>query len=201
MRKAQIAIVLVVVLAAFAAADYYLNNLGQGISLQPQEGSQPTQANAQVEPASVQSVFKVGDEEGGFKVVSVKPVSQIFEKIDLSGVKNIQAVQMQMEKPVEGSTEPQPLSLYEVRGAKGQGGLTYLAVKLQFVAQISATETVNEDSRFGDNSFFYNDLNLSTTGFLVTQVGDSLYGFQYSKKDSATYASIQKIIQDLTAKK
>jgi len=219
MRKPQIAIGIVVALAAFAAADFYLNDLGRDLNLEPQ--AQPTEvATQEPQSASVSSAFKVGDSVEGFKVVSQAVTRQVFDKVDLEGVKNIRVVKTQMEKgaesaspavanpdpntpvnPAPASVGTEPLTAYEIQGPKGQGSLTYLAVKLQFVAQInSTTETINEDGKFGDNSFFYNDQNLESTAFLVTQVGDILYGFRFNKKSPATYESIRKMIENLTPK-
>jgi hypothetical protein len=221
MRKVQIAIGIVAVLAAFAAVDFYLNNLGRELNLEP-VSAEPVADTQGVQPVIAPSAFKVGDEVGGFKVMSQVMVSQVFDKVDLGTVKDIRVVKTRMEKaaaPVEAApakpeesapgvtapapavAEPEPLTLYEILGPKGQGALTYLAVKLQFVAQINATtETINEDAKFGDNSFFYNDQNLQSSAFLLTQVGDNLYGFQYNKKSPATYEAVQGMVKQLTPK-
>lgn len=188
MRKIQIALVIVLILAAFAAVDFYLNSLGRGVSLD-YRGGVPAQLTEAPKPIPVQSVYKVGDVVEGFKVESVVATSQIFDKIDLSSVKNVQVVKTVMRKAVVPETSetavtvPEPITFYEIRGAKDQGSLTYLSVKLQFVAQLnSLTENLNETNAFGDSSFYYNDLNNPTISFLLVQMGDSLYGFQASKK-------------------
>ncbi len=217
MRKAQIAIGIVVALAAFAAADFYLNNLGKDLNLDSTP-VEPVTQNPQ--PAPILSAFKVGDQVEGFKVVSQVVTQQVFDKVDLAGVKNIQVVKTELEKapiapaaiptipetnapanPTPTVAEAEPLTIYEIQGPRDQGALTYLAIKLQFVAQTNATtETINEDAKFGDNSFFYNDQNLATTSFLLTQKGDNLYAFRFNKKSADTYESVQKIIQSLTPK-
>jgi hypothetical protein len=221
MKKGLIAIAIGLILAAFAAADFYLNSLGKNIPLDFGGGQKPPVAAPAEVPVPILSAFKVGDVQGGFKVIRQMVTAQVFDKVDLSPVKNIRVYKTLMEKsPVvaqakvekageEGATEKaepapvaEPIWLYEIVGARNQGGLTYLAVKLQFIAQINATtETINEDSQYGDSSFFYNDMNLQSTGFLLTQIGDTLYGFQYGKKNSATYEVVKKIIEDLTSKK
>ncbi len=223
MNKPQIAIGIVVVLAAFAAADFYLNNLGRNLNFDSRV-EEPVATDQAVPPVVIPSVFKIGDAVQGFKVMSQVLVSQVFDKVDLGGVKNIRVVKTQMEKafapvpvpaeasPVEVGEEPadapvakvsnaEPLTLYEIVGPKDQGALTYLAIKLQFVAQINATtETINEDSKYGDNSFFYNDLNLKSSAFLLTQIRDTLYGFQYNKNNPETYESVKGMIEQLTQK-
>ncbi|MBI5421716.1 hypothetical protein HZA44_01110 [Candidatus Peregrinibacteria bacterium] len=196
MRKAPIALAIVLILAAFAAADFYLNGLGKGLNLDFR-GSVPAETGASPKPIPVDSLYKVGDEVEGYKVASVVAASQIFDKIDLSSVKNIQVVKTVMKKeaapvpPKPGQSEaavsvPEPITFYEIRGAKDQGSLTYLSVKLQFVAQLnSLTENLNETNAYGDGSFYYNDLNNPETAFLLVQIGDNLYGFQSDKKSEA----------------
>jgi hypothetical protein len=225
MKKAPVAIGIVVALAAFAAADFYLNNLGRDLNFDSQ-GAAPVQATQPSTPTVIPSAFKVGDTVQGFKVMSQVMTSQVFDKVDLGNVKNILVVKTQLEKvspPVPVATEaapvevgatpaetppaaqapaPEPFALYEIVGPRDQGALTYLAVKLQFVAQINVTtETINEDSKYGDNDFFYNDQNLQSTAFLVTQIGDNLYGFQYNKNSPETYESVKSMIQQLTPKR
>jgi hypothetical protein len=199
MKKPQIAIGIVVVLAAFAAADFHLNDLGRDLNLESK--ANPPQVVQQPEkPAPIQSEFSIGEMREGFMVKNQAVTDQVFDKVNLGGVKNIIVAKTLLEKGIEGGVA-EPLMVYEVRGPAGQGALTYLAVKLQFVAQINATtETINEDARFGENSFFYNDTNLETTSFLLTQIKDTLYGFRFNKKSEATYQSIRKIIESLTSK-
>lgn len=98
----------------------------------------------------------------------------------------------------EAPLQSEPIYIYEIKGAKDQGSFTYLNVKLQFISQINATtETINEDSQFGQNSFFFNDLNYKNAAFLITQIGDTVFGFQYSKSSEGAYESIQSIIQSI----
>lgn len=220
MRKIRIFIVLVVVLAAFAAADFYLNGLGAQLGLEPTPPAPQPTSNKPSEPAPVQSMFRVDQELGGFKVMRQVTVNQVFDRFDLSSVKSVRITKNYLEKaappplpaegqPVEGepATTPEPvasepLSLFEIQGPVGQGGLTYLAVKLAVLAQVNrTTETINEDSQFGDNSFFFNDLNNQNTGFLVSQVGDTVYAFQFSKNNSTTYEAVKGILSDLTSRK
>lgn len=103
------------------------------------------------------------------------------------------------ETVIEEPIAEEPLYIYEIKGSKDQGNFTYLNVKLQFIAQINATtETINEDSQFGQNSFFFNNLNYKNAAFLITQIGDRVFGFQYSKASQETYESIKSIIQSIS---
>ncbi len=113
---------------------------------------------------------------------------------------------------VETSTSPQipnttpsvakkVMYLYEIYDPKGQGSVTYLKVKNQFIAQIqSGTETINETSSLGTNSFFFNNLNYKNTAFILVQISDKLFAFQYDKQDSSVYEDIKTIIKNLSSK-
>ena len=190
MKKLSLVIIIIIALALFAAADYYLNNL------RPQPSSDVvTDVIPDKEPSNViNSLFELNEELGGYKVVDQVQTSQIFEKIDLSNIRNIEIYRNQLEK-AEGESEP--IFLYEIHGPKDQGSFTYLNVKLQFISQVNATtETLNETGELGHNNFFFNDLNYENTAFLLTQIGDNLFGFQYSKKDSV-YEDVKTIVQQL----
>lgn len=189
MKKLSIVIIILIALFLFAAADYYLNNLSPEAPLDLFK----EEVVDEKPPTFIHSLFKLNEEIGGYKVASQVQTNQIFEKIDLSNIKNIKVYRNQLEK-----AEEEPIFLYEIHGPKDQGSLTYLSVKLQFIAQINATtETLNETGEFGHNSFFFNDKNYENTAFVFTQIGDNLFGFQYSKLDPQTYENVKAIIQIL----
>ena len=191
MKKLSLVIIILIALGLFAAADYYLNNLS------PQAHLDLIDQEIPEEPLIIDSLFKLNEELGDYKVVNQVQTSQIFEKIDLSNIKNIKIYRNQLER---AETE-EPIFLYEIQGPENQGSITYLNVKLQFIAQINATtETLNETGEFGHNSFFFNDLNYENMAFIFTQIRDNLFGFQYSKLDPQTYESIKTIIQTLMTK-
>jgi len=194
MRKTQIAFIIVILLCAFGAIDFYLNGLDKNFTLDFGNKTEKAEAATPI-PIPIRSVYKVNDVVEGFTVLRQMVTAQIFDKIDVSSLSKIEVVKTVLQKAQE------PITIYEVHGPKNQGSFTYLGVKLQFIAQINATtETLNEVGTYGDNSFYFNDLNNASTAFLLFQSGDDLYGFQYSKKNPQTLESIKKIIQTLTLK-
>lgn len=196
MKKLPLFIIILLALALFGAADYYLNGL-DGRVVMDIGAQEVTEAAADIKAdESVSSQFQLGQSVAGYTVATQVQTSQLFEKIDLSKIENINIYRHQLEKATE--EEGKMIYLYEIRGPKDQGSLTYLNVKLQFIAQINAlTETINEDSAFGHNSFYFNDSNYQNTAFLLTQINDNLFGFQYNKADAIAYEDVKSIIASL----
>jgi hypothetical protein len=223
MKKTSIILVLLVIIAIFAGADYYLNNLGRAV---PDITKNPvTPVSGSVKNSGfADAVFKLSSDASGYKVAGQTETSQIFEKIDLSNIKNIRIYKDQLEKTItptvtapaadtapsdkpasakpavatNKSTDKDTIYIYEIHGPIGQGSLTYLGVKLGFIRQIDATtEILNETNEYGQSSFFYNDTNYANIGFLLTQIGDNLYAFEYKKLLPDTFNTIKIIIGNL----
>jgi len=212
MKKSSLILIILIIIALFAGADYYLNNLkDQALPKIPK----PTTDTVSPDKSEfADAAFKLNEDVIGYKLVSQKKTSQIFEKIDLSNINNIKIYLDTFEKasapaqiPVTETTEATPpaptdvkennqsIYLYEIHGPVGQGSLTYLNVKLQFISQINATtEVLNETGEFGQNSFFYNDQSFENVAFLLTQAGDNLYAFQYNKVDPVIYNDVKSIV-------
>lgn len=224
MSKFKITIVILIILVSFAGADFYLNRLGTKINVKNPSGT----------AASSAPYFKPDDVVMGYKITNQVKTSQIFGKIDLSGIENITIYSNQLKKELSSAaassvttkalsnqtTPALPLKkaspkiptlssdtayktiyLYEIQGPKGQGSLTYLKTKLKFISQINtATETINENASYGNNSFFFNNLNYKNTAFLLVQINDNLFAFEYSKQDVAAYDDVKAIINKLISK-
>lgn len=215
MKKSSIFLIILIIIALFAGADYYLNNLKDQAS--PKIPIATTNTQNPDKSGFSDATFKLNEDVLGYKVITQKETAQIFEKIDLSNIKNIKIYLNDLEKPTIGNqvsettgAEAQPqvttdtalnnpsIYLYEIHGPAGQGSLTYLNVKLQFIAQINATtEVLNETGEFGQNSFFYNDQSFENVAFLLTQIGDNLYAFQYNKNEPVIYNDVKSIITKL----
>jgi len=201
MKKLPLLIIILLALGLFAAADYYLNNLDAQVVLDLKD--QPVSvAPVDTEPVTpaVSSLFQLNETLLDYEVVRQVQTRQLFEKIDLSGISNLTVYQNRLEKPGASADEAvqEPILLYEIHGPKDQGSLTYLNIKLQFIAQINATtEIINEDSTFGHNSFFFNNQNYQNTAFILVQIGDHLFGFQYNKADPTAYDDVKAIIEKL----
>ncbi len=200
MKKLPLFIIIVVALGLFATADYYLNNLDGQVVLDFKNQISDVAA-APVPPPipTITSLFQLNEKIGNYTVASHVHTSQIFEKFDLSNVNNIKIFRNTLEKESD-EAESKPVFLYEIHGPRDQGSLTYLNIKLQFIAQIDVkAETINETSEFGNNSFFFNAENYKDTiSFLLVQIGDNLFGLQFDRTDPAVYDDIKTIIQSLT---
>ena len=201
MKKLPLFVIIVVALGLFATADYYLNNLDGQVVLDLKNQISDAAATEPPTVPTITSVFQLNEKIGSYTVASQVQTSQIFEKFDLSNVNNIKIFRNALEKE-SLPAESKPVFLYEIHGPKNQGSLTYLNIKLQFIAQIDVkAETINETSEFGSNSFFFNDVNYKDTiAFLLVQMGDNLFGFQYDRTDTAVYDDIKEIIQSLMSK-
>lgn len=191
MSRLPITVIVLVLLSLFATADLYLNKV-----------ELKTQANMPAIPTQ-QPVVQAPDNKlllsgnyAGYQVAQQFETRQIFEKINLNEIKNIRIFKSQLIDDSEI-----PLFIYEVIGPDNQGQLTYLNVKLELIAQMNnSTETINETNSFGSNSFFFNDTDYPNTAFLLTQIDDHLYGFQYSKEKPETYGKVQAVIKELSTK-
>ncbi|GEM_PF-5111319 len=184
MKKLPLALLLLALIVAFAGADIALNvsRAGHAVTADtPDQAPNLTEALIQKDPASLE-----------LQLVRRNRTAQLFEKIDLSALTKIRIYQSTLQKPGD-----LPILLYEVQGPSGQGGVTYLNTKLKFLDQIDATETVNETNEFGHSSFYFNDLNAPDSTFLVVQILDNLYGFQFNKKSASSFPIIKSMINTL----
>ena len=218
MKKIHIILIIVIIVALFAAADYYLNNLDGRVALNAiKDATVADDTTSDNENTGfIDSIFKLNQDVLDYKVISQVQTSQVFEKIDLSNIKNIKIYRNRLEKSsisatavpngevgesANNSDDTQAntsIYLYEIHGPSNQGSLTYLNVKLQFISQINATsEILNETGELGNNSFFFNDLNYENIAFLLVQIGDKLFAFQYNKQNSEIYDDVRAIVADL----
>ena len=214
MKKLPIILVLLAIIACFAGADYYLNNLNKAVADIVKEPVASVTTPSKDTKFS-DAIFQLNSDANGYKITSQTQAGQIFDKIDLSGIKNIRIYKDQLEKTITPAPATAPstndtaalpekpgtkdtIYIYEIHGPAGQGSLTYLGVKLEFIKQINATtEILNETNEYGQSSFFYNDTNFGNIGFLLAQAGDNLYAFQYSKLLPDTFNTIKTIIGNL----
>jgi len=212
MKKFSLIFIILIIIALFAGADFYLNNLKEQVVAKTPPV--PLISPDAVATEFADAAFKLNEDVLGYKVINQKQASQIFEKIDLSNIKNIKIYLDRLEKAAAGNqalsaedaqdelkavtgsdVKNQSIYLYEIHGPLGQGSLTYLNIKLEFIRQINATtEVLNETGGLGQNSFFFNDQAFENVAFLLTQVGDNLYAFQYNKQDPAIYDDVKAII-------
>lgn len=187
MKKGSLAILLLFFIILFASMDTLVNV--RGLPGKVVTGEQPDKA-----PNLTQELLEKNPLTLESHIVSRQRTLQLFEKIDLSSLPSLRIYRNHVEFPT-GT----PLILYEVQGPAGQGGVSYLQVKLRFLDQIDATEHLNETNEYGEGSFYFNDLNAPETAFLLAQVSDHLYGFQYGKRDTQNLEIVKSLINSLTA--
>ncbi len=199
---------LLVLVALFATADLYLNKLDTKPVLNWSDSADSVASADTPKEVVIDSQFSLDGKLAGYTVVSQMQTSQIFEKIDLSNIKNVSIYRNELKKEVEAVegeesevVENPSIYLYELQGPENQGALTYLNAKLQFIAQINAvTETLNETGEYGNNSFYFNNKNYENTAFVLTQIGDDLFGFQYQKTEGdKAFDDVKSVIQLLMA--
>jgi hypothetical protein len=187
MKKTPIAIVIFVTILIFAGADYAINIPKQKTSVITAPGVNDEHPNL------IQLLLEKHPLPLNYKITKRYRSTQIFEKIDLSRVEDLRVYRNRLE----AENDISPLIIYEIQGPSGQGGLTYLNVKLAFKNQMDATEQFNEDNQFGHSSFYFNDLNNQSTSFLLVQINDHLFGFEFNKKEAKNFEIIKNMIETL----
>jgi hypothetical protein len=194
MKKIQLYIILFVVIVLFASTDYFVNTPFALSDLIPK----PAEENIKITDTypNLTEILLNSDPQGfGYTIYRRDRTQQLFEKFDLSSVQDIRIYRNVLSP--RGGSGLQPMTVYEIQGPVNQGKISYLNVKMRIIDQKELTSNINEVSGYGYNSFFYNDLNNKNTGFLLSQVGDELYGFQYSKADTESFDIIKNMIDTL----
>ena len=196
MKRLPLAIIVLVAVVAFAAADYFIN---APLSELPDIISEFT-ADTQVFDSSAnitQMLIDSNTAEFDYIIAKRDRAKQIFEKFDISSLENVVIFKNVLDKK-EGQGSGDRIIIYEIQGAPNQGQLTYLSLKTKVIDQMTGMGAINEVSGYGYNSFFYNDINNQNTGFLLTQIKDNLFGFQYNKGgDGKNFETIKLMIETL----
>jgi len=200
MKKGLLAIIILLGIATFASLDYYLNiNNKPGVKseeiiIDTAQEKVVEKVNTEVPKKSeinlIQSLLNKRTDLT-YKIAKRNRATQLFEKFDLSTLKSVKIYKNELTKKDESI-----VIAYEIQANKGQGGIIYIALKSLIKEQIDATGGMNEVSSYGYNAFFYNDINRENTVFLLTQIGDSLYGFQSNKQ---SFKIIESMIETLNA--
>lgn len=195
MKKIYLFIILLIVIVAFAAADYYAN-----ITVEETDTTvivEDVETN-QIQEADKNIIQELLDSNPTFNyVVSQRNrTTQLFEAFDLSTLENVRIYKNVLDK-VSDEDPSSTIAIYEIHGDSSQGQITYLNLKLKVIDQLEPTTSINEVSNFGYNAFFYNDINNENIGFIVSQVKDNLYGFQYRKDKEENFDVVKNIIASL----
>ncbi len=199
MKKLQIFILIVVVAGLFAFADYYVN-VPEGIPT-PRLPSKTATPEVTVEkvpevvihPNITKQVLE-SNAMDDYKIEKRARSTELFEVFNLADVSSISVY-----KNILIETDPSgklPVYVYEVHGPAGQGSITYLNLKLAIIDQLGSEAGINETGDIGYSSLFYNDQSNDTTGYLLSQVGDTVFGFQYSKGSSEAFDFVQSLVNN-----
>lgn len=190
MKKLSLAIVILIGIGIFASLDYYLNINNKTINTDQIAITKIENKLVETFEINFTKSFLQDNPTFNYAVSKTDQVSQMFEKFDLSTLKGVKIYKNNLEKE-----ETDPITVYEIQAEKGQGGIAYIATKAIVIDQIDATGRINEVSSYGYNAFFYNDINRENTVFLLTQIGDNLFGFQSNKQ---SFKIIESMIKTLT---
>ena len=131
MKKAPIAILILVLILILSGGDYLLNTANNKT---PEPVTIDTPDNY---PNLTQTLIEGNPATLDYQISKRNRTTQIFEKIDLTALGDIRVYRSEIKNPVlAGQKEALPIVVYEIQGAEKQGAITYLNVKLQFVKQM-----------------------------------------------------------------
>lgn len=193
MKKLQLFIILLLVIVLFAYADYTMN-VPEGIDLPniPKlTEDEPAEPPVRNYPNVTQGIIEAAGLSQGMKIEKRTRTTELFETFDLGQVANTVAFNNVV---VTTQDTLQPLFIYEIHGPEGQGKITYLNIKLRMIDQIGSSAGINETGTYGFNSLFYNDEGNPNTGFLISQIGDMVFGFKYNK-NSNVFDSVKQFVE------
>ena len=195
MKRIVFLVIILLAIIGFATADYFINK--PEIEITRLLSQEEVQVVTETEKNITALLLATKTDGFGYTIEKHDRTKQIFEKFDLSDLKGIQIYRSILNKKADEEGDMARIVVYEIQGPESQGGLTYLSIKLNITQQIGDSENIKEVDGYGEKAFFYNDLSNPDTAFLLTQVGDNLFGFQYNKEDEDTFAQIKEMINTL----
>jgi hypothetical protein len=199
MKKLQLAILILVVIGLFVAADYMVN-VPEGIprpmpslpSSQSETGTKPPEAVTH--PNATKAILEMSGSTQAYSIEKRTRSTELFESFDLSDLSNIVVYKNVL---ISAEREGQlPIYIYEIHGPVGQGNITYLNTKLAMIDQIGSAAGINETGNYGYSSLFYNDEKNPGTGYLLSHVEDMVFGFKYNKNSAEAFDFIQGMINN-----
>jgi hypothetical protein len=194
MKRLPLVIIVLIAIVALAAADYFVNAPLENLPTFKSQPADDIQIGASYSNIT-QMLIDSNTTEFNYVITKRDRTKQIFEKFDMRSLENSVIFKNVLDKQ-EGEDTGDQIVIYEIQGPQNQGRITYLNLKLKLIDQMGAAGSVNEISGYGYNSFFYNDKNNENNGFLVSQIKDDLFGFQYNKKEDDGNFEIIKLMID-----
>lgn len=198
MKKLQLAILILAVIALFGFADYFVN-VPEGIpdptpALPSPHEDEEQPPKAIVHPNITKQIIDAGGLNGSYTIEKRTRSTELFESFDLSELANINVYKNVL---IGVDTQGQlPIYVYEIHGPAGQGSISYLNIKLAMIDQIGSAAGINETGDLGYTSLFYNDEKNPSTGFLLSQVEDIVFGFKYNKKSIQAFDFVKSLVNN-----
>jgi len=194
MKKLQLFVVLLAVTTLFAFTDYRLN-IPEGINIQtiPSIVEKPvTETPVAILPNITQMILDGSGMSQIYKIEKRTRTTELFELFNLSNVTNISVFNNLL---ITNDSATSPIYAYEIHGVTGQGKITYLNLKLKIIDQLGSAVDINETGGYGVNSLFYNNESNPNSGYLLSQIGDVVFGFKYSKIDGKSFDSVKQFVE------
>lgn len=196
MKKIQLLIVLLLGIILLALIDYFVTQ--PEFDLEPitddnAPASNELEATPSV-PAQI-NVTKATLEDNPtlsiFTLEKTTRATSLFETFVLDQ-KDIKMYKNELKNASDETIE-----IYELQAPPGQGKFIFPTLKLAIANQLTDPSQINTTNDYGEMSFFYNNAAEPTMAFLVTQVGDNIFGFKYDKNSVNTFTFIQNFITSI----
>ena len=198
MKKAYLFIIIFIAIVAFAATDYYVNTeVEEKVEIAVDTTVNDVKPPAEIDKNIIQELLD-SYPVFTYKIAQRSRTNQLFESFDLQSLNSIKIYQNTLNDTSSNADPSTAIIIYEIHGDSTQGRMTYLSLKLKVIDQLSPTTNINEVSNLGNNAFFYNNINNKSTGYVLTQVKDNLYGFEYNKENDDSFNIVKNMIQSLS---
>ena len=197
MKKLSLALLILAILGLFAFADYYVS-LPKGLPKIPSKAPSQTSETEAPEVVSHPNITKELLDKGGlqanYKIEKRTRSTELFETFDMGNLANVSIYRNIL---IGADSENQlPIYVYEIHGPQGQGAITYLNLKLAMIEQLGSEAGINETGDIGYSNLYYNDPKNTSTGFMLSQVEDVVFGFKYDKKSRQAFDFIQSLVNN-----
>ncbi len=209
MKKHQLFIILLVVMVLLVLADYRVTqpeglNLPEKASTQSLEVTEELNDNLGSEEVPevkivshfniTQSVLDQSQDLSSYSIEKRTRVLDLFESFDLTNIPNLVAYRNALISNSENTNLP--IYVYEIQSAPGQGKVNYLSIRQTLEKQLLDSDTLNETGQFGANSLYYNNSSNEAISFLLVQIKDTVFGFQFAKSPANSFEYIQAFIKN-----
>jgi len=196
MKKLQLAILILVAIVLFGLADYFVNIPGgikNPLPLLPGKTQEKAPELEDYPNITKQLLDQVGLNQK-YTIEKRTRSTELFENFDLSDLTHVVIFKNTIIQ--SGGAAQLPIYVYEIHGPTGQGSISYLNVKLAMIDQLGSASGINETGDYGYNSLFYNDEKNPTVGFLLSQVGDVVFGFKYAKDSVEAFDFVKNLVNN-----